>query len=76
MTDHLSPQDAARALGTSVRTIYRLIASGRLRALRLVRRYRIEPAALADLRAEPAVREVGWKQRNAQAVAELRRAGL
>jgi excisionase family DNA binding protein len=42
----LSPEDVARACGLSRRAIYRAIARGELRAVRLCHRLRVHPAEL------------------------------
>ena len=54
MTQTLKPEQAAKQLNCSLDTVYGLIKSGRLRALKLSRSYRILVEALDELELTPA----------------------
>jgi excisionase family DNA binding protein len=48
----MSPRDAARAIGISRSTLYRLIKQGRIRTVKLGRRTLVPTSALAELISE------------------------
>jgi len=45
----MSPRDAARAIGISRSTLYRLIQKGRIRTVKIGRRTLVPTSALAEL---------------------------